>query len=116
MTHIGDELRLVLAFGLELTTFFIDLAKQARILDGEHGLCGEGLDEVHSPIGKLSGLPASNHEKAHSLTRTHQRSNQNGSISGTLNEAAEWCKRFLMNVRNLDRFMPFDGGRDVWIG
>src|SRR5262249_36972130 len=50
MTNIGYEVHLVLAFGLELTTFFYDIAKQACILDGEHGLCGEGLDEVDSPI------------------------------------------------------------------
>src|SRR6516165_3283767 len=116
MTHVGDELRLVLAFGLELTTFFIDLTKQARILDGEHRLCGEGLDEVDSPIRKVPGLRASNHKKAHSLIRTHQRSSQNGSISGTHNEVAERCKRFLMDVWDLNRFTPFDGGRDVWIG
>src|SRR5215831_839032 len=67
MTHIGDELRLMLAFGLELTTFFVDLAKQTRILDGEHGLCGKGLDEVDRLAGVC--LRRQNHHPPYPASR-----------------------------------------------
>jgi hypothetical protein len=34
MAHAGEELRLVLARELELPAFGLDLAEQARVLDG----------------------------------------------------------------------------------
>src|SRR6516162_2783827 len=52
----GDELRLVLAGLRELAALVLDLAKQARILDRQHGLRGEGLQEINDTLGKVARL------------------------------------------------------------
>ena len=43
VAHVGDELRLVLARDLKLAALLRDLFEQPRVLDGDHGLVGEGL-------------------------------------------------------------------------
>ena len=58
MAHVGDELRLVLAGDLELAALLGDLVEQARVLDGDHGLVGEGLDKLDLPLGERSNLLA----------------------------------------------------------
>ena len=45
MAHVGDELRLVLARDLKLAALLGDLLEQARVLDGDDGLVGEGLQQ-----------------------------------------------------------------------
>jgi hypothetical protein len=45
--HVGEELRLVAVGDLELAALVLDLAEQARVLDGDGRLGGEGLEEVH---------------------------------------------------------------------
>src|SRR5215813_2372056 len=67
MAHAGDELRLVLARHFELTTFFFDLLEQARILDGENRLGGEGLQQIEDGCRKRSGSLAPHHQGAHHL-------------------------------------------------
>ena len=51
MAHVGDELRLVLAGDLKLAALLRDLLEQARVLEGDHGLVGEGLHELDLPCG-----------------------------------------------------------------
>ena len=47
VAHVGDELRLVLARDLELVELFCgDLLEQARVLDGDDGLVGKGLNQL----------------------------------------------------------------------
>jgi hypothetical protein len=43
--HVGEELRLVLVGELELAALGLDLVEQARVLDRDHGLTGEGLEQ-----------------------------------------------------------------------
>jgi len=52
------KLLLVAAGRLELSVLVRDLAEQAGVLDGQGGLGGEGLQDVHDFWGKLAwGLP-----------------------------------------------------------
>jgi hypothetical protein len=51
------------AFG-ELARPRLHLVEQPRILDGNHGLVGEGLEEVDLPIRERPRLPA--HDANHS--------------------------------------------------
>ncbi|HKH27230.1 MAG TPA: hypothetical protein VKA61_02720, partial [Sphingomicrobium sp.] len=61
MTHIGEELRLVAACNLNLAALLLDFAEQPRVLDREHGLRREGLEEVDGRFGELPRLfPAHN--------------------------------------------------------
>src|SRR6516164_7271122 len=54
MAHAGDELRLVLARHCELTALFLHFREQIGVLDGQHGLCREGLQQIERMLGKLA--------------------------------------------------------------
>ena len=56
VAHVGDELRLVLARDLELAAFLGDLLEQPRVLDGDHGLVGEGRERDQSAWRKGSAV------------------------------------------------------------
>src|SRR6478672_3495001 len=45
VAHAGEELRLVLARQLKLAALVLDLAKQPCVLNRQHGLRGEGLQQ-----------------------------------------------------------------------
>jgi hypothetical protein len=53
VAHIGEELRLVLARLCKLASFLLDLMEQARILDRQDRLRGEGLQQFDGVLGKL---------------------------------------------------------------
>ena len=44
--HVGEELGLVAAGRLELPALVRDLAEEARVLDGQRRLGGEGLEQL----------------------------------------------------------------------
>ena len=46
MGHVGEELGLVAAGGLELAALVRDLAEEPGVLDGQGGLGGEGLEQL----------------------------------------------------------------------
>ena len=50
--HVGEELRLVLVGDLELAALVLDLAEQARVLDRDHRLVGEGLEQRDLLVGE----------------------------------------------------------------
>src|SRR5215470_13263016 len=101
VAHIGEELGLVLAFDLELVTFFIDFTEQARILDGEHRLLSEGLDEIDCSLWKVSGFPSPDHQEANDLTsRPRQRRGQLRPISGMQDDGVDRIRRLLADVGN----------------
>jgi hypothetical protein len=50
MAHAGDELRLVLARHLQLPALVLDLVEQARVLDRQHRLRGEGLQKFNDVL------------------------------------------------------------------
>ena len=54
MAHAGDELRLVLTRQLELPPFLFDFLEQARVLDRQYRLGGEGAQEVDGALGKFA--------------------------------------------------------------
>src|SRR5262245_38437531 len=56
VAHARYELRLVLARLLELTALLLDLAEQARILDRQHRLGCERLQETNGSLGKVARL------------------------------------------------------------
>ncbi len=67
VAHVGEELRLVLARDLELPALLVDLAEQARVLDRQHRLRGEGLQQVDGALGELAGRLAAHHQRADDL-------------------------------------------------
>jgi hypothetical protein len=70
VAHAGDELRLVLARQLQLAALVLDLAEQAGVLDSQHGLGCERLQEMNSSLGKVARLFAANDQRSHNFIRT----------------------------------------------
>ncbi len=54
MGHVRQELGFVLAGDFELSGFFLQLLEESCILNGGHGLCGEGLQQVHRRFWELA--------------------------------------------------------------
>ena len=82
VAHIGEELRLVLARHRELPALVLDLVEQARVLDRQHRLRREGLQEIDRLLGELSRLLAAHHQRADMLG-PEQRNDQQGAIAGS---------------------------------
>jgi hypothetical protein len=54
VAHAGEELRLVLARLGELAALVLDFIEQPHVLDGDHSLVGEGLDQLDLLVGERS--------------------------------------------------------------
>src|SRR5437763_749314 len=68
VAHVGEELRFVLAGDFELAALLLDLAKQPRVLDRQHRLIGEGLEQIDGALREFARLLAPHHERTHDLT------------------------------------------------
>ena len=55
VAHVGEELRLVLAGDFELTALLVDLGEQMRVLDRQHRLGGESLEQIDVFSGNVPG-------------------------------------------------------------
>ena len=55
VAHVGEELRLVLARLRELAALVLDFVEQPHVLDRDHRLVGEGLQQIDHLGGKSPG-------------------------------------------------------------
>ena len=62
--HVREEFRLVLVGDLELAALVLDLAEQPRVLDGDHRLVGEGLEQRDVLVGEAADIVAANEDRA----------------------------------------------------
>ena len=81
MAHAGDELRLVLARQFELTALFLHFREQIGVLDGQHGLRREGLQQVDRVLGELAGRLSPDHQHADKPFRAEQRHDEQRSVA-----------------------------------
>ena len=107
MAHIGEELRLVLTRDLELAALLLDLAEQARVLNRDHRLRGEGLQQIDRALGEFPGLAAPHHEGAHHAIRAQQRHHQQPAIAFPQHDVGELRRGFVLEVRHLHRLATF---------
>ena len=82
VAHVGEELRLVAARDLDLAALLLDLAEQARVLDRDHGLRREGLQQVEGRLREHARLLAANHEGADDAVRPQQRHDEEAAVAG----------------------------------
>ncbi len=82
VAHTGDKLRLVLARQCQLAALFLHFREQIGVLDGQHGLRREGLQQVDGVLRKLAGRFAPHHQHTDEAFRTEQRHDQHRSVSG----------------------------------
>src|SRR2546430_17070918 len=70
--HVGEELRLVPAGRLELGALVRDLPEEPGVLDGQGGLGGEGLQDIHDLWRRLAGRLAIEGQAADDLVLAEQ--------------------------------------------
>ena len=82
VAHAGDELRLMLARHFELAALLLYFREQIGVLDGQHRLRREGLQQIEGVLGKRAGRFAPHHQHTDEAFRTKQWHNQRRSESG----------------------------------
>ena len=78
VAHVGEELRLVLARLRKLPALLLDLVEQPRVLDGQHRLRRERLQQLDRALWELARRFAAHHQRSHDLIRAEQRYDQQG--------------------------------------
>src|ERR1700732_2958301 len=91
VAHIGEKLRFVLACFLKLAAFFLKLSRtqaqfveQAHVLDGDHGLGSEALDQLDLLLRERAHLLAIDHDHPDQLILLEHRSTENSAIAAEL--------------------------------
>ena len=79
--HVGEELRLVTARDLELPALRLELPEEPGVLDGQGGLGGEGLEEVHDLLRELPHGLAPHRQDAQDPLLRQERDRQDASGS-----------------------------------
>ena len=103
MAHAGDELRLVLARHLQLAALVLDLREQARVLDRQHRLGCERLQEMNGTLGKFARLLAPDHKRADDLVCADQWHNEARSITGLHRDLSQRTWRLVTYIGGLLR-------------
>src|SRR5712691_11760865 len=106
VAHVREELRLVLARGLELPALDLDLAEEARVLDGERGLCREGPQQLNDLRRELPADLPKDGEGAEQVLLADERHREQGSVAGPHERATHptFGGRD-QDVRQLNRFL-----------
>ena len=73
----GDHLQDVGRRGLPLQRFR-GLVEQPRVLDGDHGLVGKGLQQLDMMVGERAGLDARNADRADRVAVAASAARQHG--------------------------------------
>jgi hypothetical protein len=103
--HAGEELRLVLACHFQLMALDLELAEEARVLNGEGGLRGEGPEELDDFGGERAERAASDHEPSDETFLVEQRNGEHRARAGREHGAADPAVVGALrgDVRDLDR-------------
>src|ERR1700730_1576168 len=78
MAHVGQKLRLMLAGLCKLAALVLDFVEQPHVLDGDHGLVGEGLDQLDLLGGERADLRTEQHDDPDRATFAQERNGQYG--------------------------------------
>ena len=103
VAHVGEELRLVLARELELAALFLDLGEQVGILDRQHRLRPEGLQQVDRGFWELAGLPPAHDQRADDPVGAEQGDDQQRAEAGLQKNVVHGRRRLGLQVGNLHR-------------
>jgi hypothetical protein len=81
----------VLARQFELTALFLHFRKQIGVLDGQHGLGREGLQQIDRMLGELAGRLSPDHQHADEAFRTEERHDEQRSVASPQQNAQHRC-------------------------
>src|SRR4029077_3395166 len=93
---------------LKLSALFLDLAEQARILDRQNRLRGEGLQQFNRACGKFAQLLPPDHERADDAIRADQWHDETRSKSGAHCDLSHWAWRLVVIIRDLQWLSALD--------
>src|SRR5262245_12717157 len=92
-----------LARHLQLAAFVLNLMEQARVLDGQHRLGCECLQELNSIFEKVARSLAPDHECSDDLVCAYQRHNKACSIASPHRNLSDRAWRLVAYIGNLLR-------------
>ncbi len=101
VAHIGEELRLVLARDLELAALVLDFVEQPRVLDRQHRLRREGLDQIDGVLRKGAGRAAADHQHADDVVAAEQRRRQPRAETGAQADLVDLVGGLLAQIGDL---------------
>src|SRR4029077_11826101 len=93
---------------LKLSALFLDLAEQARILDRQNRLRGEGLQQFNRACGKFARLLPPDHERADDAIRADQRHDETRPKSCAHCDLSHWAWRLVADICNLQWLSVLD--------
>src|SRR5262249_45361292 len=91
---------------LQLAALILDLAEQARVLDRQHRLGRERLQEMYGILGKVARLFAADHKRSHNFVNAEQRHSEPSTIAcphRDLSDRARWLIADIGNLLRLSR-------------
>src|SRR5262249_2501979 len=105
--HVGEELGLVTARRLEQPALVGELAEEPSVLDRQHRLSGEGLEEAHDLSREMAGLAPPYDQAASDPVLEEERNREERPIAKSrqdwLHLRGDQCLR-VENVGYLDGF------------
>ena len=111
VAHVGEELRLVLARQRELLALLADLGEQPRVLDRQHRLGGERVQQVDRALRKFARRLAAHHQRADDRIGMHQRHQQARAVAGLENDLVDRRRRCVAQIGYLLRLTARDRRR-----
>ena len=87
----------------ELAALLLDLAEEPRVLDRQHRLSCESLQEIEGIVGEFTRLLAPDHQRADHMITVDQRHDQARAIPGPNRKLPHWAWRFVHDVGDLMR-------------
>jgi hypothetical protein len=106
VAHVRQELGLVLASFGESATGLLHLLEQPGVLNRQHRMTGERLEQLDDGPRELAGPLPTNHERADDALLTDQRDGQQGAEAGVTKRVEDGAGRQVgpvRKVRHLDR-------------
>src|SRR5204863_2895673 len=91
----------VLAGRLELAALVLDLAEQTRVLEGQHRLRRERLQEINGTLGKVARLLAPDHERPDNTICANQWHDETRPKSSPHRDLSNRAWRFVADVCDL---------------
>ena len=90
-------------------TLALDLLEQLGVLDRQHRLVGQRLDEIHRLRSESSRRFPAEHERTDQAVLAQQRHGEQGAIAGLSHHVVEGVLRLVVDVRDLHRRAPQAG-------
>src|SRR6516225_3584825 len=112
VTHIGEELRFVLARDFELATLVLDFVEQPHVLNSDHSLVSESLNQFNLFFRKRTNVPTINSDYANQLIVLEHWHGGHASHSTDFGSFLKFEFWIIEYIRDLDGLLFLNGSRN----